>query len=89
MTNSGSDFTASDRSAVKSLDFDPEDYRELLSEFDLSKEGEDELLEALWKMMQTMVDIGWGQSSEQLILSGLQKMVEDKLEAEEKNNAPE
>lgn len=38
----------------------PEEYREHLEDFDLTPEQEVELLQILWNIMATMVDLGWG-----------------------------
>ena len=52
-------------------DFDPEEYRADLNAPDLSQEQQDELLRALWQIMCTMVDIGWGVDSVQILLPEL------------------
>ena len=49
----------------------PEDYYEDIAHLDITQEEADALLLALWQMMQTMVDIGWGVESTQLILPEL------------------
>lgn len=54
--------------AVVPLEFDPNDYRHHLSEFDLNEEQQKELLQTLWHIMSTFVDIGWGVDTVQLIL---------------------
>ena len=55
--------------AAAPLKLDPDEYREHLEEFDLSREQEDELLEALWNILRTFVDIGFGLDSVQLFVS--------------------
>ena len=42
------------------LNMDPEEYRDQLKEFELTPEQEVELLQILWNIMATMVDLGWG-----------------------------
>lgn len=49
----------------------PDDYREELAEFDLTEEQEKELLQTLWHIMSTFVDIGWGVDTVQMFLPGL------------------
>ena len=39
---------------------EPDIYREEIACLNLSREQEDELLQTLWEMMRTMVEIGWG-----------------------------
>ena len=46
--------------------FNPDDYREDLGAFELTKEQENELLQTLWNIMSMMVDLGWGLDSVQL-----------------------
>lgn len=38
----------------------PDDYRDEIAEFGLTKEQEDELLLTLWEMMRMCVEIGYG-----------------------------
>jgi len=52
--------------AIPSARLDADLYREDLRGLSLSKEQEDELLEVLWNIMSTFVDIGWGLDSVQL-----------------------
>ncbi len=49
----------------------PDDYREELAEFDLTEEQENELLQTLWHIMSTFVDIGWGVDTVQMFLPDL------------------
>ncbi len=62
-----------DRPSVPSVfpALNPDDYRQDLSSFDLTKEQEDAFLEALWQIMKTMVEIGWGVDTVQLLLPEL------------------
>ncbi|MEW8026305.1 MAG: hypothetical protein AB2806_01000 [Candidatus Thiodiazotropha sp.] len=55
--------------ALPPLMLDPEQYREHLEEFGLSREQENELLEALWHILYTFVEIGFGLDSVQLFVS--------------------
>lgn len=51
---------------VPVLKLDPEEYRSYLEEFDMTQEQQNELLEVLWNIMRTFVDIGWGLDSVQM-----------------------
>jgi hypothetical protein len=51
--------------------FDPEVYRHHLKNIDISQDEADELLAALWHIMQTFVDIGWGVDNVQRIFPDL------------------
>jgi len=62
------DETITTKNSVESLKFEPDDYRHHLDEFDLSEEQQNELLESLWTIMSTLVDIGWGVDTIQLLL---------------------
>ncbi|WP_316364635.1 hypothetical protein [Candidatus Thiodiazotropha sp. CDECU1] len=55
--------------ALPPLTLDPEQYREHLEEFGLSREQENELLEALWNILYTFVEIGFGLDSVQLFVA--------------------
>ncbi len=57
--------------AFPTLKLNPDDYREDIAEFELTREQEDELLSTLWNMMRTFVDIGWGVDTVQLFLPDL------------------
>ena len=48
-------------------EFDPQAYRHHLDSMDISEEDAHQLLAALWHIMQTFVDIGWGVDSVQQI----------------------
>ena len=60
-----------DDQAFPTLKLDPDEYREDLAEFALTEEQENELLQALWHIMSTFVDIGWGVDTVQLFLPDL------------------
>ena len=49
--------------AAGTLALDPDEYREDLAEFGLTEAQENEFLEALWSIMQTFVEIGFGVDS--------------------------
>lgn len=51
------------------LKLDPEEYRAHLEEYDLTEEQENELLETLWHIMRTFVEIGFGVDSVQMFLA--------------------
>ncbi len=51
------------------LDF--EEYREDLSSLGMTAEEEDILLETLWDIMRTMVDIGFGMDAVQMVVPAL------------------
>jgi len=53
------------------LKLEPDDYRHHLDEFDLTQEQQNELLESLWTIMSTLVDIGWGVDTVQILLPEL------------------
>ena len=53
------------------LTFNPEDYRSDIKDLDLTTEQADELLATLWHIMSTMVNIGWGVDTVQLMLPEL------------------
>ncbi|MCP5275793.1 MAG: hypothetical protein H6936_13275 [Burkholderiales bacterium] len=67
--NTDSKLTKKDTAAP--LKFEPDDYRHHLDEFDLTQEQQNELLESLWMIMSTMVDIGWGVDTVQILLPDL------------------
>lgn len=52
-------------------EFDAENYRHHLEEFDLTQDQQNELLETLWHIMSTMVDIGWGVDNVQRMIPEL------------------
>lgn len=49
----------------------PDDFRQDLASFDLTKAQEDELLQTLWNIMSAFVDLGWGVDSVQMVLPGI------------------
>ena len=67
-----------DSAAQPPLQINPDEYREDLADFDLTKEQQDELLQTLWNMMSMMVDLGWG-------LDSVQLFAPNKLDAESIN----
>ncbi|WP_375568017.1 hypothetical protein ABWH92_10215 [Ahrensia marina] len=52
---------------LPSTSFDPDEYREHLAEFDMTKEQEDEFLESLWCITQSFVDLAFGMDPVQLV----------------------
>ncbi|MCU7839797.1 MAG: hypothetical protein KZQ94_10525 [Candidatus Thiodiazotropha sp. (ex Troendleina suluensis)] len=70
------------------LQLDPEKYRTYLDEFELSEEQQNELLETLWHIMRTFVEIGWGLDSVQSVFSGIAEnaMHEDSGALQEKDH---
>ncbi len=56
----------SEQSVILPLALDPDKYRDHLEEFDLTPEQQNELLETLWHILRTIVDIGFGLDSVQL-----------------------
>jgi len=72
--------------AYSNLALEPDQYRADLEEFNMTQEQENELLQVLWNMMSTMVEIGWGVDTVQIILPELfdkagqdsDKLLEDK-----------
>ena len=60
-----------DETAWPTLKLDPDEYREDLAEFALTEEQENELLQTLWHIMSTFVDIGWGVDTIPLFLPDL------------------
>lgn len=68
------------------LKLEPDDYRHHLDEYDLAQEQQNELLQSLWHIMSTLVDIGWGVDTVQLLLPDIfaevapdsEKLVESK-----------
>ncbi len=57
------------------LNFEPDDFRHHLNEFDLNEEQQTELLQSLWTIMNTLVDIGWGVDTVQILLPEFYKDV--------------
>lgn len=48
--------------------FEPDEYRDDMKDFDMSKEKQDEVLECLWHIMGSLVDLGWGVNTIQILL---------------------
>lgn len=67
--NTDSKLTKKD--AATPLKFEPDDYRHHVDEFDLTEEQQNELLASLWSIMSTLVDIGWGVDTVQILLPDL------------------
>ena len=75
---------------VTPLKFEPNDYRHHVEEFDLTEEQQNELLESLWTIMSTMVDIGWGVDTVQLLFPDLfTEVAPDSEKLLESNNTSE
>jgi len=53
------------------LKLEPDDYCHHLSEYDLTEDQQNELLQSLWYIMSTLVDIGWGVDTVQMLLPEL------------------
>lgn len=53
------------------LQLDPDEYREDLADFGLTKEQENELLQVLWEIMNTFVLMSWGLDTVQMFLSDI------------------
>jgi hypothetical protein len=86
--NTDSKLTKKD--AATPLKFESDDYRHHVEEFDLTEEQQNELLASLWSIMSTMVDIGWGVDSVQLLLPDLfSEVAPDSEKLLESDNAPE
>ncbi len=60
-----------DNRALPKLTLEPDRYREHLSAFELSTQQQNEMMQILWNIMSTMVDIGWGVDTVQLFLPEL------------------
>lgn len=61
---------ALDKSTLSPPKLDPEEHRDKLAALELTKEQENELLQTLWRIMSTMVDLGWGLDTVQLFSLG-------------------
>lgn len=72
---------------VAPLNLKPDDYRHYLNDFDLTEDQQNELLQTLWFIMNTMVDIGWGVDTVQMFFPDIfanvapdsEKLVESKI----------
>ncbi len=72
------------------LKLEPDDYAHHLSEFDLTQDHQNELLQALWYIMSTLVDIGWGVDTVQLLLPDIYaEVAPDSEKLLESQDAPE
>jgi hypothetical protein len=60
-----------DNNVFSPLPCKPEEYYDDIAHLDITQEEADELLKALWEMMSTMVNIGWGVESVQIMLPEL------------------
>lgn len=63
----GAWLSVQEEAVVKSPTCDPEKYREHVEEFDLSEQEQSELLQTLWSIMATFVDMGFGVDSFQFL----------------------
>lgn len=59
--------------SLRPLALDTDKYRADLQEFELTAQQENELLQVLWDIMVTMVDIGFGDHSIQRVVHSLMK----------------
>ncbi len=74
---------------IQPLSLDPDKYRQHLEDMDFSKEQENELLQILWNIMSTMVDIGFGEHSVQMVLDSLLKTTSlESADTLKRNNTP-
>jgi hypothetical protein len=72
MTNESDTLSLSHNShAASPLAFNPDDYRQDIAHFDMTQSQQDEMLAALWNIMKTMVEIGWGVNNVQYLLPEL------------------
>ncbi len=63
--------TRKTKNSVVPLKLEPGDYRHHLDDFGLTEEQQNELLASLWSIMSTLVDIGWGVDTVQMLLPEL------------------
>ncbi len=54
---------------------DPDEYRELLKSFNMSREKEDELILELWEIMRYFVEIGYGIDPTSKVYASLGKKI--------------
>ncbi|PTN12485.1 hypothetical protein [Nitrosomonas aestuarii] len=72
------------------LKLEPDAYRHHLDEFDLTQDQQNELLSSLWAIMSTMVDIGWGVDTVQILLPDIYaEVAPDSEKLLESQDAPE
>lgn len=62
---------ASDYQSLPILKLEADEYRDDVAAFGMTKAQEDEFLQALWQIMCTFVDLGWGLDSVQMLLPEL------------------
>lgn len=58
-------------SLLQPLHLNPEEYRHALADLEISPAQQDELLHALWHIISTFVDIGWGVDTVRIVLPEL------------------
>lgn len=86
---------ANSKNSDAPLDLTAEQFRHHIDEFDLTEEQQTELLQTLWNIMSTFVDIGWGVDTVQLYLPELfnepssDKLAPDSGKLLESNSSPE
>ncbi|OHU89193.1 MULTISPECIES: hypothetical protein [Pseudoalteromonas] len=66
-----SELPAEENAPTKPLVLFPEDYYSDIQDLDLTPEQANELLSTLWNIMSTMVNIGWGVDTVQIVLPEL------------------
>ena len=62
-----------DVSALAPLKMNPDDYKEIWADYELSDAQYNKLLEALWHIAQTFVLMGWNADISQIMLANLLK----------------
>lgn len=62
--------SAGQEEGITPLRLDPDEYREDLDAFDLTEAQQNELLEVLWNIMRTFVELGFGLDSVQMFSTG-------------------
>ena len=78
------------KDAAAPLEFKPDNYRHHVDEFDLTEEQKNELLTSLWTIMSTLVDIGWGVDTVQILLPDMfAEVAPDSEKLLESQGAPE
>ena len=60
-----------DQSGIKPLALDPDKYRDYLDDFDLDEAQQNELLEVIWNVMRSFVEMGFGLDSVQMLLPAI------------------
>lgn len=64
--------------AAKALAFDPERYRHHIAHLNMSEEAQTELMAVLWRMMQSFVDLGFGEDTTRLALNAGDKAIAER-----------